>query len=246
MPPIFTKQFQLRNTDTDAFGRLTPSCLLSLLQEAAGDHSALLGTGREELALRNLFWAVLRHRVQISRLPQAGETVTVETWPMPTTRTAYPRSTVAYDVNGKELFRGISLWVLMDTDQRAMVLPGKSGVEVTGLIRGNELTAPGSLAPKTMSSATARQVQYSDLDCNGHMNNCRYLDWAIDTLPSAFHRHHSVKEFSVRYLSEVLEGEKLSLSWELDSQKCLHVEACRQEVDSHRPHTHVFSVQMQF
>ena len=61
---------------------------------------------------------------------------------MPTTRTAYPRSTIAYDADGKECFRAISLWVLMDTQNRSMVLPGKSGVDVAGLLRGCELAVP--------------------------------------------------------------------------------------------------------
>ncbi len=246
MPPIYTKQFPVLTSQTDAFRRLKPSHVLSFLQEVAGDHSVLLGTGREELAKRNLFWAVLRHRVQITRLPEAGENITVETWPMPTTRTAFPRSAVAYDREGNELFRSISLWVLMDTDQRGMVLPGKSGVQVEGLLRGNELAVPGSLAPRVMQNQQCRQVRFSDLDCNGHMNNCRYLDWVVDTLPGSFHSAHSPREFSVRYLSEARENEMLELSWELTQEGCLTVDAHRKTGDTQPEHSRVFSVQMQF
>ena len=246
MPPIYTKQFHVLASETDAFQRLKPSHVLAYLQEVAGDHSRLLGTGGEELAQRNLFWAVLRHRVQITRLPKAGEDITVETWPMPTTRTAFPRSAVAYDRDGKELFRSISLWVLMDIDQRGMVLPGKSGVLVEGLLRGNELAAPGSLALRTMQNQMCRQVRFSDLDCNGHMNNCRYLDWAVDTLPGSFHSAHSPREFSVRYSSEARENETLELSWELTEEGCLTVDANREMSEGQPEHSRVFSVQMQF
>jgi acyl-ACP thioesterase len=147
-----------------------------MLQEVAGDHSTLLGTDRESLMRKNLFWAVIRHRVQITRLPGKNEKITVQTWPMPTTRTAYPRSTVAYDEQGNECFRGISLWVLMDAESRAMVLPGKSGVTVNGLLTGSELAAPGSMALQNAPLQMHRTVRYSDLDVNGHMNNCRYMD----------------------------------------------------------------------
>ena len=246
MPPIYTKQFQVQSSETDAFRRLKPSHILAYLQEAAGDHSALLGTGREELALRNLFWAVLRHRVQIARLPLAGETVTVETWPMPTTRTAYPRSTVAYDAQGQELFRGISLWVLMDKDQRSMVLPGKSGVEVEGLLRGSELAVPGGLAPRSMQRKAERIARYTDLDLNGHMNNCRYLDWVADLLPSEFHKMHGVREFSVRYLSEIREDEKIALFWELNDAGHLTVDAQRQTENEGGQPSRAFAVEMAF
>lgn len=62
--------------------------------------------------------------MQITRLPKSGETIRVETWAMPTTRVAYPRSVVAYDEKGQELFRSITLWVLMNMDTRAMIQPG--------------------------------------------------------------------------------------------------------------------------
>lgn len=246
MPPIYTKQFRVLASETDAFRRLKPSHILAYLQEAAGDHSALLGTGREELALRNLFWAVLRHRVQITRLPLAGETVTVETWPMPTTRTAYPRSTVAYDAQGQELFRASSLWVLMDRDQRAMVLPGKSGVQVEGLLRGSELAVPGGLMPRSLQQQTTRITRYTDLDLNGHMNNCRYLDWVADLLPGSFHKVHEVREFSVRYLSEIRENEEIALSWELTEDGHLTVDAQRQTENEDSQHSRAFAVEMAF
>ena len=227
MEALFSKTFEITPAATDCFDRLKSSHLLRFLQEVAGDHSALLGTDRNHLMQRGLFWAVIRHRVQITRLPHAGEFIRIETWPMPTTRTAYPRSTIAYDQQGNECFRCISLWVLMDAKTRAMVLPGKSGVEVTGLLRGCELAAPGSMIPREMAELTTRTVRYTDLDVNGHMNNCRYLDWVDDLLPSTFHECHQIREFSLCYLSEIREAETLDLHWELFDGPVLQVEALR-------------------
>jgi len=246
MEPLYTRKFYINNAATDRFGRAKASYLLDILQEVAGDHSALLGTDRQALTDRNLFWAVIRHRVQITRLPGPGETLRVETWPMPTTRTAYPRSTIAYDEKGREVFRAISLWVLMDRDTRAMVLPGRSGVEVNGLLRGCELTAPGSMVPREFGENTCRQVHFSDLDINGHMNNCRYLDWVTDLLPSGFHQVHSLGEFTICYLSEIREGEELLLSWEVKEGRELTVEAHRQTPGTGDGKTRVFSARMQY
>ena len=246
MTPVYTKKVKIFSADTDRFDRLKLSRLLGCLQEAAGDHSALLGAGRQTLAEKNLFWAITRHRVQITRLPRAGEKITLETWPMPTTRTAYPRSTVALDEDGQVLFRAVSLWVLMDTDRRAMILPGKSGVLVEGLLRGDELTVPAGLLPGKLAKQDCRQVRFTDLDCNGHMNNCRYLDWAADVLPSGFHSGHPVRDISVRYHSEAREGEVIHLGWELEENNCLTLEGLREEPENSSGHSRIFSVQMQF
>ena len=193
---------------------------------------------------KGLFWAVIRHRVQITRLPRANETLTVQTWPMPTTRTAFPRSTVAYDAQGNECFRAISLWVLMDAKSRAMVLPGKTDVAVAGALLGSELAAPGSIVPHPMANSTCRTVLFTDLDVNGHMNNCRYLDWIDDLLPSAFHEHHEMREFSLCYLSEIREGETLDLHWELNDGPVLSVEAVRASDATADGRTRVFSAKI--
>ena len=246
MKPIFTKTYTVRDCDVDRFGRLKPSMLLFYAQDVAGAHCDVLSLNYDALAQRRLFWAVIRHRVQITRLPMRGETVTVETWPMPTTRSAYPRSTVAYDEKGNELFRTISLWILMNLDTRAMILPGKSGVEVNGMLTGSELAPPASASLVPYTDSALRKVVFTDLDRNGHMNNCRYLDWVWDLLPSDFHKAHPVGEFTVCYQSEAREGQVLELHWSISDGPQLSVDALRQEDDLSAGSSRVFSVRMLF
>ncbi len=245
MQPLYRKDIFIPASATDQFDRLKLSQLLRLLQEVSADHCALLGADRQSLEHHRLFWAVLRHRVQITQLPHAGQTITLETWPMPTTRTAYPRAACAYDENGNVLFRCISLWVLMEETLRTMVLPGQSGITVPGTLRGGELALPGAMALKPAADCQRRTVRFSDLDSNGHMNNCRYLDWVADTLPGSFHRENPVREFSVCYLSEAWENDTLDVNWALTEEGILCVDALRTgEVSA--GHGRVFSARVQF
>lgn len=241
MEPIYEQLFPVTDLVVDRYGRLKLSALLYFAQEIAGQHSALLGADYDTLAQKRLFWAVTRHKVQIHRLPQRGETVRVQTWPMPTTKVAYPRAMAVYDADGRELLRSISLWVLMDLDSRGMVLPGKSGVSVAGIARGNELALPHSLAPRDLTSSQERVVTYSCLDRNGHMNNTRYLDWVEDLLPSAFHQQHTPREFTVCYASEALEGQAVRLDWAVKEDGCLQVDGHRAQTDDSEKQTRIFS-----
>ena len=231
MEPLYTQNFEITDHYVDCFGRMTPASILLMIQEVAGKHCTALSVDYDTLAKRRMFWAVTRHRVQVSRMPRLGETIRVETWPMPTTRVAYPRSVVAYDAAGNECFRAISLWVLMNLDTRSMILPGKSGISVVGSLRGLELPSPGSLALMDHTQTRQRQVCFTDLDRNGHMNNTRYLNWVSDLLPSAFHQSHEVKEFTICYHAEAREGQLLDLSWDFPQEDCLQVDARRADAD---------------
>ena len=246
MEPIYRQSFEITDIHLDCFGRVKPSVLLYFAQEVAGHHAARLGTDWETLAEKHLFWAILRHHVQVERLPVAGETVTLETWPMPTSRVAYPRATVAYDAQGNVLMRTVAVWVLMNTDTRAMILPGKSGVEVAGTLRGTELAVPGSIAPAKLANSTCRTVGYTELDRNGHMNNTRYLDWIDDLLSADFHGAHPVREMTLCYLSEAREGQHLQLQWALSADAELQVEACRQKPETPEKQERVFAAHIRF
>lgn len=242
MTTVYKESFTISQLHADCHGFAKPSVLLYFAQEVAGNHCQSLVPDQPE----QLFWALSRNKVQFTRIPKLGETITLETWPLPATRVAYPRSTIAYDEMGNEIFRAISLWVLMDKDSRAMVLPGRSGVDVPGILRGNELTVPHSILPVPLQNKNLRQVRYTDLDQNKHMNNTRYLDWVADLLPSAFFCAHPIKELTLCYLNEALEGQTLSLNWELLEGPCLQVEALRDSENCGEKQSRVFSCQLVF
>lgn len=244
MEPIYQQDFYITDACVDRYGRLKPSMILFYAQEVAGRHCNILSLDYDTLAKKRLFWAVTRHRVQITRMPMRGETIHVETWPMPTTKVAYPRSVVAYDEQGHEVFRAISIWVLMDLDTRNMILPGKSGISVVGTVRGMELSVPRSLLPVVMKNRHSRKVCFTDLDRNGHMNNTRYFDWIDDLLPSSFHEDHPMKEFTICYHAEAREGQTLEMSWEVMDGPSLQVDAVRKNEDDSE--SRVFSAKVLF
>jgi acyl-ACP thioesterase len=246
MEAIYRQEFNVTPALTDCFGRLKASGILYFAQEAAGGHCRLLQLDWDTLAKQDLFWAVLRYRVVVNRLPRVGETVTVETWPMPTTRVAFPRATVCLDSQGNELFCLVGLWVLMDRNSRTMVLPGKTNIALPGTVRGLEPALPTSIAPAQTKNSIHRTVAFSDLDRNGHMNNTRYMEWINDLLTGEFHRDHPVKEFTLCYLSEAREGEALQLAWELSEEGCLMVQTQRLGEGVSANHSRVFAAQVQY
>lgn len=241
---VHTTQYTVTPLHADCFGRCKPSGLLRFAQDAAGEHCLKLGTDWDSMAAKHYFWAVIRQRMEISRLPEAGETVTVKTWPMPTTRVAYPRATEGFDEAGNSLFKIISIWVIMDVHSRTMVLPGKSGIDVAGTSFGTELKAPGGLPAGTFQTQTLRKVTPEDLDRNGHMNNARYLDWLCDLRNADFHRDHPMKAVTICYMSEALEGQQLQLSY--TEGDVLRLDGSLTETDVCTGHTRIFSAQAVF
>ena len=246
MEPIFRRTYTLTDLHVDRFGRLRPSAMAYLAQDVAGGHCMGLGLDWETLASRDMFWAIIRQRFSVTRLPRRGETITLETWPMPTTRAAFPRATVAYDAEGKELFRILGLWVLMNPKTRSMILPAKSGINLDGIVRGTELTPPGSILPKDFEAHLTRTVVFAELDRNGHMNNTKYLDWVMDLQPAQFHEAHPVREILICYHAEALENQQIDLTWNLNEEGLFQVDGSRTKTDVPDRQERVFSAQIRF
>lgn len=244
MEPIYTQKYTVCQNHLDLNGRVKPAALLGFALDAAGKHCVALNADWDTLAQKGMFWAVIRHRLLISRYPENGEVLTVETWPMPTTRSAYPRAAVAYNHKGNEVFRLVSLWVLMDINARTMILPGKSGVTVDGILRGNEPEPPMSIPPRDLEHTACRQVATEDMDRNQHMTNTRYLEWIQDLQTPEFHREHPAKEIVICYLSEALFGQELTLNWELTPEGFLQADGRREETDGNGKTTRIFSAKV--
>ena len=233
----FEITFNLPPERYDEQGLLKPSAALYMCQEAAGAHCRLLCLDWDSMQKKGLFWAVIRVRAEFYRMPRLGEPVKAITWPMPTTRSAFPRTTEGYDAAGKCLFRVTNLWVLMDTEKRTMVLPAKSGVELDGITLGRELPLPGSIHPEAFPNQVTRGVSPEDTDRNGHMNNTRYIDWMADLLG----QEQPIKGLTACYLNEALPGQTLTLFWE-KAGDILALEITRQKENEPEKPERVFAV----
>ncbi len=244
MELLFTQRVTVTEDRVNSAGNLKLSAILQYAQEAAGGHCELLGTDWDTMAAKDMFWAVLRHRAEIKRLPQIGETLTLETWPLPTTRSAFPRALRVLDETGAVIFQVMSLWVLMNTKTRAMILPGRSGVDVPGMVRPDQIAAPGSLTPGVYANTALWQIAPGDLDQNGHVNNAKYLDRAEMLTEELACKHP--REFTVCYLSETLPGEELTLNWETSPEGLLSVDGRRTKTDVPGGTERVFALQVEY
>lgn len=213
MLKIYQESLILRTCHCDFQGRWRPSTILEAMQEAAGAHSEKLGCGRNALLKNNIVWVLTRSEIHMKKYPVIGETVTIETFPMPNRRWFFPRYYLFKDPSGNLLGYGGTLWVLLDVNSRKMLPPG----EVAACIPDNsDLTAPMGL-PATVDLLEgdeillSRMPQYTDLDVNGHVNNTRYADWACDILGIDALKDHFLSSLCINYSAEVLPNQEMQL-----------------------------------
>ena len=207
------KTFTLRVSECGPDGRWRPGAMMVEMQEAAGQHSAAVSCGREELVQMGLAWVVARMEIQVSRYPAYGEEITIRTFHRPHRHRFFPRYFQIWDGAGNLIAQASSLWLLMDLETRQSVsadrlpvpLPDNSDMaEPIPLPRGGEpVDGPEEI--------TLRRAAYTDLDANGHVNNTRYVDWLCDALGTARMTEMPPERMTIHFNSEIRPGEAVEL-----------------------------------
>ena len=194
--PSFSLSFYPAYQDIDMNKQLRLTSFLHKTQEAAEAHAVLYGCGYHHLITQNIVWVLSRMQMNIRRMPELLEPVRLETWHKRVERIFALRDFILYDAQDIPILWATSCWLLMDIESRKMlrvehILPHLAQVNIP---KEAIQTVPDKLtAPEGLALHHIHTVRFSDLDLNNHVNNTKYVEWALDCL--------SLEELSSRYIS---------------------------------------------
>lgn len=200
--------------DAGPYLQCRPSGVLNLLQEAATEAAcAFHASGPEMLEKYHALWMVTRMWYRLDRPLLWNQQVTIRTWHRADRGAMLYRDFDLF-VDGKPVGEAVSAWVLVDADSRKLIK--MSTVENVMTTGGGELCKDRKLAkvrmPREMTLAEERRFHYSDIDCNGHVNNVRYADLAADALGlERLLADHFVSSLQIGYLKECMAGESIQV-----------------------------------
>lgn len=192
--------------------KLKLGSVLRLVQETSEQHLRLLHISYEELRGRgNLVFFIISTRVKARRLPMHAEAVTIKTHPRGRCGVQFYRDYEFYDANGSLLIEVMQTSVLADASTHKLQRPQalKTFWDYPDVEIPREERIERFHAPDSLPQIGVRSVFRSDVDANGHMNNCVYGDVVADCLPETVLK--SLGTVQINYLLETEEGDKLTI-----------------------------------
>lgn len=190
--------------DLNLHQELSPVSLLNFLEETAIRHSKSVGVGVEKLLALGKGWLLTRWSVQMDRYPKWGETVNIETWPFRFERFYATREFSITDKDHQILGRATSLWIFFDLNRKRPVRIPPEIIEAYGTSEERMVHDPFSDLPQIKNAAyeTPFRVRLSDIDTNDHVNNIKYVEWTLESLPPEVHRNFQLASLEVAYCKE--------------------------------------------
>ncbi len=217
-------KFIVKTYECQPDSSIKPHVLMQHLQESAAIHAEQLGFGYNRLNQIDSYWVLSNFAIQIDRLPQWNDEVTIRTWPSGSTRAIATREFVGKDQRGSELFRAGSEWMVLTRQKNRPKNLMRLGLDLPKSEPKALSEKLNRLEPRNDYTEVQRvRVPHSSIDLNGHVNNTEYVRWGIDALRRAFQLKSNLHFVRANYLSEVFEGDELDLLLSGDGRGCFAV-----------------------
>lgn len=208
---IFEKKHQINYYECDTNQQLTIPMLINIMIQVSGEQSHQLGVGDEELAKKGLAWIVLQYEMKIEQIPTAHQTIKVTTQALSYNKLFCYREFKVYDEAGNLCVTAQSTFALLDIEKRKMVRVQEEVVapfQTPFLKKLIRTPKPEKITEET-AVTSEYHVRYLDIDSNRHVNNSKYIDWALDTLDYDFLTSQKLTYLNIKFEKEVYYGNRI-------------------------------------
>ncbi len=210
MENYFDKEFELRYFEMDKSGKASSITMLTLLQETAADHCYSIGHDLFSLMSQNLGWVLLSGIMEMDRYPEYKEKIIIRTWLSKYQSIRGIRENIIYDENYNIIGRAKGLWLFFDIEKRRPTKILKDFKEKWSVHEEKCIEHDISAKIDPINSAEYMKkfkVNMYDTDTNKHVNNIRYLQWLIESIPEEITDNYYLHSIDGRFVEEAQYGD---------------------------------------
>lgn len=182
---MYTWESRVRYSEISEEGTLALGSVINYMQDCSTFQSESLGLGVEYLKEHKRVWLMNSWQLQIERLPELAEQITIGTWSYGFKSMYGYRNFVIDDVKGNHLVKANSIWVFYDLEHKRPLKVTEEEVRGYGSKPRLEMDyAERKIAvPEGGMAAESFPVRKYQIDTNGHVNNGQYVRMAQECLP---------------------------------------------------------------
>ncbi|MEY8376053.1 acyl-ACP thioesterase domain-containing protein [Lachnospiraceae bacterium 56-18] len=201
----YTFEGRIRFSEVDHTKRITLPGIINYFQDCSTFHSEELGVGIDHCAERRRAWVLSAWQVVVERYPVMGEKIRVSTWATKFEGLFGTRNFCMSDGRQQAAAYANSVWVYMDTEKGRPAKPDEREIELygTGEPFPMEYAPRKIVLPKDFEYGEAFPVRKYHIDTNEHVNNCQYVQMALEVIKET----QEVRQLRVEYKKSAVYGD---------------------------------------
>ncbi|MBK5241171.1 acyl-ACP thioesterase domain-containing protein [Clostridium sp.] len=217
IPVITDRNYNVHYYEVDIHKRALITSIIDYLGDMAMYQSEILGVGVDYLKENKMAWVLYKWDITMESYPLLNETIKVKTFAHSFRKFYAYRKYEIIDGRGNKIGYASSVWILINTDRRRPIRIISDMYEVYGIDDSNNdaLNIKDIQGINTVHEEKSFNVRYSDIDTNMHVNNVKYVAWALETIPKDIVLNYELKNIRVTYIKETTYGETVNVSTEI-------------------------------
>lgn len=204
---MYSFNSRVRYSEIGENGRLTISSAVNYMQDCSTFHSESIGFGLERLKKIRRAWILNAWHIVISELPKVDSDIIIKTWPTGFKAFMGFRNFEICSPEGLSCVKADSVWVFIDTETGRPVKPADEDIELYKTEPPLELGKFERKVrlPEDMERQEPLVIRKSQIDTNGHVNNCEYVKMALEYIPDG----RQIRDIHIEYRNPSYYGMKL-------------------------------------
>ena len=211
MAKIFTKNYEINYYDVDYKLKCKLSSIINFICDVGTRQSESIGGGLEYCTKNNCAWVFYKYDIKMFRYPVFGEKISITTEPIGFKKFYGLRKYYIKDEKGNLVGEALALFFLINIEKRRPMRIQPEQYDFYGVDGDMDYDISMEKIEKMENEQYSRtfDIRYSDIDSNKHVNNVKYIEWALEVVPIDIITNYELKRIKVNFEKEISYGNKI-------------------------------------
>ncbi|MGL4874017.1 MAG: acyl-[acyl-carrier-protein] thioesterase [Clostridium sp.] len=213
----FTKEYEVLYRDADYKLRCRIASLVYFLCDVGNSHAESVGDTIDYQLENGAGWVFYKYDIKIHKYPNYRDKLSVTTMPAGFKKFYALRDYIIKDESGDIIAEATALFFLINIEKRRPMRILPEQYEMYGVDgdvdKVKELDKVSKIDKEDYYKEF--QIRYSDIDSNTHVNNVKYVEWALESVPQEIVRDLELRRMKILFEKEVSYGDTIHVSAEV-------------------------------
>lgn len=194
---MYTFRSRVRFSEVDHHKTITLPGIINYFQDCSIFQSEDMGVGIDYLKEKQRAWVLSSWQIVVERYPGIGEEIEVSTWATGFKGLYGTRNFCMKDKDGRMVAYANSIWAFMDLKKGRPAKPEEEDIACYGIEPALEMDYASRkiTLPANAVQGEVFPVRKYHIDTNEHVNNCQYVQMALESLKEEM----QVRQLRVEY-----------------------------------------------
>ena len=220
MSKKYSKSYEIRYQDVDYTLKCKLASIMNFLCDIGNSQSEEVGDTIEHLMESGCAWVFYKYDIKINKYPKYRDIITVETQSIGFKKFYAYRGYTIKNSEGEVLVEAVALFFFINIDRRRPARIPEEKYELYGEDKNNPRDVDMEDVEKVEKVTNEKQFQirYSDIDSNGHVNNVKYAELALEAVPEDIIKNYTLSRIKIIFEKETKYGDVVTILTEVKEE----------------------------